>query len=144
MTRLPAPVLRTAACVLALASVSVLSGCGQADQPNSTTSASQAAATPAAAATPPEFATCAGCHSVAPGAPQKSGPNLHGIIGRKAGAATGYSYSKALRDSGIVWTPETLDSFLAAPAKMVPGTRMTIAVASDKRRQAIIAYLAEN
>lgn len=68
------------------------------------------------------------------------GPNLYGIVGRKAGAAA-YPYSPAMKSSAIVWTPEKLDRFLAAPGKLVPGTKMPIAVPGAADRQAIIAYL---
>ncbi len=87
------------------------------------------------------FAVCANCHTLKQGAPHRSGPNLHNLIGRKAGEAQGFAYSPALRGSGIVWDAQSLDEYLAAPAQRVPGTRMTHATPDAARRQAIIQYL---
>lgn len=86
-------------------------------------------------------AACAACHSFEHAAPDKSGPNLWGVIGRKAGSAPGYNYSAAMRKSGIVWSPESLDRFLKAPAEAVPGTRMMVPTPDPERREAVIEYL---
>ncbi|MEO8778125.1 MAG: c-type cytochrome [Rhodanobacter sp.] len=87
------------------------------------------------------FATCAACHTRTPGGPHRFGPNLHNLIGRKAGTAEGFAYSPALRDSGIVWNAQTLDEYLAAPTRRVPGTRMTLVTNDPALRQTIIRYL---
>ncbi|MES2042268.1 MAG: c-type cytochrome [Pseudomonadota bacterium] len=84
---------------------------------------------------------CASCHSVEPGE-NDVGPGLAGVVGRKAGSLAGFDYSPALKTSGKVWTPAQLDQYLAAPQKLVPGTRMAMAVPAADQRQAIIAYLA--
>ncbi|WP_435416876.1 c-type cytochrome [Parerythrobacter aurantius] len=89
------------------------------------------------------FASCAACHSVEPGAPSGVGPNLHGVVGRKAGAVEGFAYSDALKRSGLTWSAAELDAFLADPAARVPGTAMAAgAVSEEATRKAIIAYLA--
>lgn len=67
-------------------------------------------------------------------------PNLFGVVGKPA-ASTTFSYSPALKKSGLVWTPKTLDAFLTNPSKLVPGTRMVMAVADPAQRGALIAYL---
>lgn len=85
------------------------------------------------------FARCAGCHTTDGTA--KAGPSLAGIMGRKAGTIPGFRYSKALPASGLVWDEATLDNFLAAPMKTVPGTYMVLAVPSAKERTDLIAYL---
>ncbi|WP_269792533.1 c-type cytochrome [Stenotrophomonas sp. Iso1] len=87
------------------------------------------------------FAMCSACHSRQAGAPQRMGPSLQGLVGRKAGSSTGFAYSPALQASGIVWDAKTLDTYLTAPTRMVPGTRMVIAVPDPARRQALIEYL---
>lgn len=87
------------------------------------------------------FAMCAACHSRDAGAPQRMGPNLRRVVGRKAGSNPGFDYSPALKASNITWDAAQLDAYLAAPAKHVPGTRMVIAVPDPARRQALIEYL---
>lgn len=89
---------------------------------------------------PPAFAQCSSCHSVTPGK-RGTGPTLAGVMGTKAGSASGFSFSPALRDSGLTWDRETMDRFLANPRGVVPGTRMTTAVRAPADRQSIIDYL---
>lgn len=84
---------------------------------------------------------CIGCHSL-DGSAKPVGPTLKGVFGRKAAADPGYRrYSRALRDSGIVWTAKELDAYLKAPAVRVKGTSKVSAVADETRRKAIIDYL---
>lgn len=88
------------------------------------------------------FLQCRACHSVEAGGPNKVGPNLHGVFGRKAGLAPGYLYSDALGKSDIVWTPATLDEWLARPSDFLPGNRMVFVGISDPQDRAnLIAYL---
>ena len=88
-------------------------------------------------------AKCQVCHSVAAkGAPALLAPNLRGVIGRKAASGAYPSYSAALKKSGLTWSAATLNAFLTAPSKLVPGTRMVIMVADAKQRTDIIAWLA--
>lgn len=108
-----------------------------------------AAATPAAASAQSApgatlfAAKCQICHSVAAkGAPAMLAPNLRGVVGRKAASGAFSGYSPALKKSGLTWTPETLGTFLTAPTKLVPGTRMVVMVADAKQRANIIAWLA--
>jgi cytochrome c len=84
--------------------------------------------------------SCAFCHSLDPAA-KKQGPHLDGLIDRPAGSVAGFNYSPALAQSGIVWSAETLDAYLAAPTRRVPGTRMSVGVPSEKNRADLIAYL---
>lgn len=72
------------------------------------------------------------------------GPHLHGVFGRPAGQLPGFDYSPAMRESGIVWTPETLDAWLARPDGFLPGNDMAFAgFRSAEDRRALIAYLRE-
>lgn len=81
---------------------------------------------------------CTTCHSLDA---NKIGPAHRGVFGRPAGTALGYSYSAALKSSGIVWNATTLDQWLQGPQKMVKGTKMYLVVPSAADRAAIIAYL---
>jgi cytochrome c len=87
------------------------------------------------------FEECATCHSVAAGQ-NGVGPSLHDIFERKAAALDDFRYSPAMRRSGITWTPQTLDTFIADPQKMVPANRMPYAGLTDAAERAdLIAYL---
>jgi cytochrome c len=83
---------------------------------------------------------CMMCHSVKPEA-GKMGPPLAGIVGRKAGTIGGYAYSNAMKTSTITWNAATLDPYLKAPGKTVPGTKMLLGVADAEQRAAVIQYL---
>jgi cytochrome c len=86
------------------------------------------------------YQSCTGCHSLVE---NDIGPKHRGVVGRRAGTVPGYSYSAALKASGIVWTPANLDRWLTKPPAMVPGTKMYFSVAKPQDRADIIAYLAK-
>ena len=90
---------------------------------------------------------CAACH-VAEREPSRAdlatrtGPNLWGVIGRKAGSYKGYAYSYAMRSSGIIWTDPQLGGYLAAPQKTVPNVRMNFpGLKNPNDVQDVVAYL---
>lgn len=99
-----------------------------------------------AAAGETAFKVCAACHDVGDNGHNRMGPVLTGVVGRTAGTYEGFKYSTAMAEAGaggLVWTPETLDKFLAAPRDFVKGTKMNgISVKDAKQRADIIAYLA--
>jgi cytochrome c len=85
---------------------------------------------------------CVGCHTAEHndnGGVQ--GPSLIGVFGRPVGADKEFSYTAELRDSKLVWDAQTLNRFLAAPDKVVPGTAMVMAVPNQADREHLIAYL---
>jgi cytochrome c len=87
------------------------------------------------------FEDCASCHTLANGE-NGVGPSLFGVFGRKAAALDDYRYSSALKRSGIVWSPQTLDNFIADPQKAVPANRMPYAgMTNASERADLIAYL---
>jgi cytochrome c len=88
------------------------------------------------------FARCASCHQVGPNAHSAFGPQLNGVLGRRAGSLPDYRYSDAMKRSGIVWDEQTLSAFLKSPGDLVPGTRMRFFGIGDEQRIAdLIAYL---
>ena len=88
------------------------------------------------------FKRCAVCHTSDKGGGDGLGPNLFGIVGRKAATRSGFAYSAPLQKSGIVWTEANLTKWAAGPARMVPGTKMAFAGISSKKQQAdLVEYL---
>lgn len=81
---------------------------------------------------------CAACHS-----PDFNGvgPAHAGVFGRKVGTAPNYSYSPAVKASGVVWSEDTLGQWIADPEKLIPGQKMWFAVPIADERQDLIAYL---
>lgn len=104
------------------------------------------AATPAMASGDPVkgktvFARCSVCHTTVPGK-NLMGPSLAGIVGRKSATVAGFTYSAAMQKYGKNWDAATLDAFLSAPMKAVPGTRMVFAgIPKADERANLIAYL---
>jgi cytochrome c len=86
---------------------------------------------------------CAICHSVSPGR-NVIGPTLFNVVGRNAGTAPGFSYSPALKASGVAWTPANLDNWLTSPREYVPKNRMSFSgLHTPNDRADVIAYLAK-
>ena len=89
------------------------------------------------------FRQCQACHVVKKGV-NRVGPSLYGVVGRPAGTVDGFKYSKAMAESGITWTEEQIDSYLADPRGVVKGTRMAFAGLKDEQdRLDVIAYIKE-
>ena len=88
---------------------------------------------------------CRTCHMVKEG-DNRLGPNLHKVVGRKAGSLPDYRFSSAMKEAGFVWDEEKLDRFMASPDEVVPGNSMKPygGLASSDDRKKIIAYLAQS
>ena len=90
------------------------------------------------------FKKCLACHVVTEPV-NKVGPNLHGLIGRKAASVEGYKYSAAMLkkgEEGLIWDEATLTEYLPKPMAYVPGTKMAFAGLKKPEEIAnLIAYL---
>jgi cytochrome c len=81
---------------------------------------------------------CTGCHAMEA---NREGPRLGGVFGRKAGSVAGFSYSAALKGSGLTWNEAALERWLSDPDMAVPGNNMDFHVPKAEERRDVIAYL---
>ena len=87
------------------------------------------------------FKKCVACHSLEEGK-NKIGPPLNNLLGRKAGSVDGYKYSKAMKNSGVVWDEESLDKFITKPRKFIPKTKMSFrGIKKKSLRDDLISFL---
>ena len=91
------------------------------------------------------FKKCAACHSITEGGANKIGPALWGVLGKPAGSAPGYKYSKAMATHGKNWSFEEMNGFLKKPKDWIKGTKMSCAgLKKAEDRAAVILYMNEN
>jgi len=88
---------------------------------------------------------CRTCHMVKEG-DNRLGPNLHKVVGRKAGSLPDYGFSSAMKEAGFVWDQEKLDRFIANPDEVVPGNSMKPygGLSSSDERKKIIGFLVQS
>jgi len=86
---------------------------------------------------------CATCHTTSLSDAPRQGPPLVQIIGRPAGKAEGFHYSRGLAQAGFTWDETRLDAWLTNPQAVVPDATMAYCQARAGTRAAIIAYLKE-
>ena len=158
--------MRPLSLMLIAAAATTLAGCNKTSSPPAADSGSSAASSAAPAAMTPDqikaaqaalpapyhaadiangeskFALCQTCHTVVEGGPNMTGPNLHGVFGRKAASIAGFNYSDALKASGWTWDAAHVDTWITDPKAALPGAKMTFAGLKDpKDRTDLIAYL---
>lgn len=86
------------------------------------------------------LAACAACHSPDQGG--KVGPDLRGVAGRKAGKLAGFTFSRAMKTSPIIWDAKLLDAFTENPQAVVPRNAMPYPGLPDAiTRAELVAYL---
>ena len=86
---------------------------------------------------------CAMCHNDTKGSGAKIGPDLYGVVGRKAGSVAGFAYSPAMKKAGFVWTEDKLAAYINNPQQVVPGNRMPYAGTQNMQKaENVAAYLA--
>lgn len=70
------------------------------------------------------------------------GPNLFGLLGRETGQAVGYDYSIANKERKLLWTKESLFTYLEKPRRVIPGTKMAFNGIKDPETRAhVVAYI---
>jgi len=89
------------------------------------------------------FRACVACHTLSANDPQRAGPTLAGLYGRKIASLPGYRFSEALKGMTIVWTPETVSKlFELGPNTYTPGTKMPEQrIGSAEDRKALADFL---
>jgi cytochrome c len=89
------------------------------------------------------FTRCRACHTVEKGEPNRVGPNLFGIVGKKSGEAAGFNYSPALKGANLTWTEENLVKWIQDAPGTVPGNKMNLAKGAVNATQAkdIVEFL---
>jgi len=94
------------------------------------------------------FNQCRACHTIDAGGRNGVGPNLHGILGRKAASVQGFNYSPAMKkkgEEGFIWTDENFRAYIANPREAIPGNRMTYpGLRNQQQMNDLIAYLKQN
>ncbi|MDB5374444.1 MAG: cytochrome c family protein [Belnapia sp.] len=94
------------------------------------------------------FNQCRACHTINEGGRNGVGPNLHGIVGRKAASLEGFRYSASIREKaegGLTWDETSLRAYIANPKAVVPAGSMSYpGLRNEQQLNDLIAYLKSN
>lgn len=92
------------------------------------------------------FNQCRACHTATEGGRSGVGPNLWGIVGRKAGSIEGFRYSANLRElaeGGLEWNEDRLRAYIHNPKSVIPRGSMSFpGIRNETQINDLIAYLA--
>jgi cytochrome c len=92
------------------------------------------------------FNQCRACHVIENNGRNGVGPNLHGVVGRRAGTIQGFRYSanmRTLAEGGLTWDEATLRRYLTNPKDVVPQGSMAFAgIRNEQQLNDLVAYLA--
>ena len=90
------------------------------------------------------FKKCRACHAIGAGAKNLVGPQLNGLVGRKAGTSEGFPYSEANKGSGVTWDKDTFLKYIKDPKAFMPGNKMAFAGIKDEQDAGdLFAYLSQ-
>ena len=90
------------------------------------------------------FNKCKVCHLLEEDGINRIGPNLFGIIGRTSGTLQNFTYSRAMRNAGIVWDQKSLSQYLIEPKSFIPGTKMAFrGLETTDEVNNVVAYITE-
>lgn len=92
------------------------------------------------------FNQCRACHVIDNNGRNGVGPNLHGVVGRRAASIENFRYSANMRqlgEQGHVWTEENLRAYLRNPKEVVPRGTMSFPGfrSNEQNINDVIAYL---
>lgn len=84
---------------------------------------------------------CTACHSLET-SKNTFGPSLIGVVGRQAASMPRFSYSEAMKNSGLTWTEDNLRKWVADNEALVPGTRMRhVSITDQAQQDYLISFL---
>jgi cytochrome c len=106
---------------------------------------SQAASAQDAAAGQRVFNQCRACHVIENNGRNGVGPNLHGVVGRRAGSIENFRYSANMRqlaEGGLTWDEANLRRYLTNPKDVAPQGSMSFpGIRNEQQLNDLIAYL---
>jgi cytochrome c len=88
------------------------------------------------------FKKCGACHTAEAGGANKTGPNLHNIVGAEIANHNGFKTTDSLNSIGGTWTYEKLEDYVENPKRLAPKGSMSFAgLKKPQDRAAVIKFL---